>query len=428
MILLLLLLVAILPTKVELITNDTCEISQVFNVYKQLLTRSNLNDKSEVCCISTKPNSDISTKHSSIGFLLQEISHLPAESRRKISSVLGAVVADAASVPLQWIYEGADSSGILGNISPTLYPSRKWKISKEGVEGEGSPAFYPTSHSPIFSIPTGGSSCYGDGIKTCLRVLAENGGQLDVEKIQDGVRSFFGSPDSPYQIAMAKRPQFFAALLPVPGTWLNGCVIRSLINMDSGVKPSGDKTCGDGDGFSLSLPAFLLNYRPAEAEKTAKIVTNTPLTITHLKVQTRILNNFIKNIPNPVEEAKRWCRFEAKFNDQFHQIVREITDVEEALGSGMTAVEVVDRFGKSCGFPMSFQGSLSVLLSPAPLDRLFSQAVESNIIAGGDCCGRASFIGACLGAKLGVQRIPVEWLEKVEGIEELIQDAIKVYK
>ena len=78
--------------------------------------------------------------------------------------------------------------------------------------------------------------------------------------------------------------------------------------------------------------------------------------------------------------------------------------------------------------PGSFQGSLATLL----LCHDFVSAVRSNILAGGDCNARLSFnavvvklsdfdsypfrallIGSCLGAKLGVEGIPMEWIEKV---------------
>ena len=91
-------------------------------------------------------------------------------------------------------------------------------------------------------------------------------------------------------------------------------------------------------------------------------------------------------------------------------------------------------YWQACGLPGSFQGSLATLL----LSHDFVSAVRSNILAGGDCnarfsfnfetellaaccCGsdldsyplRALLIGSCLGAKLGVEGIPMEWIEKV---------------
>ena len=41
----------------------------------------------------------------SVGQLISGIRGLPEEASRKMAAVIGAVVADAASLPLQWIYD-----------------------------------------------------------------------------------------------------------------------------------------------------------------------------------------------------------------------------------------------------------------------------------------------------------------------------------
>ena len=48
------------------------------------------------------------------------------------------------------------------------------------------------------------------------------------------------------------------------------------------------------------------------------------------------------------------------------------------------------------------------------------------MMAGGDCCSRAILIGACLGAKFGLSAIPVEWMQKVENIENIIKLAEQI--
>merc|ERR550519_2742626 len=88
-----------------------------------------------------------------------------------------------------------------------------------------------------------------------------------------------------------------------------------------------------------------------------------------------------------------------------------------------SVAEAVAKFGKACGLPGSFQGSLATLLE---CDN-FVTAVRKNILAGGDCNARALLIGSCLGARLGVEGIPMEWIEKVNGMEDILKDAIKVY-
>lgn len=56
----------------------------------------------------------------------------------------------------------------------------------------------------------------------------------------------------------------------------------------------------------------------------------------------------------------------------------------------------------------------------------YADGVRANMMAGGDCCSRSVFIGACLGAKFGIGNIPVEWMEKVDDIEKIVEMAEKI--
>lgn len=50
--------------------------------------------------------------------------------------------------------------------------------------------------------------------------------------------------------------------------------------------------------------------------------------------------------------------------------------------------------GRSCGFPQAFAGAIHAMLRAAD----YASGVRGNIVAGGDNCCRASFVGACLAA------------------------------
>ena len=76
-----------------------------------------------------------------------------------------------------------------------------------------------------------------------------------------------------------------------------------------------------------------------------------------------------------------------------------------------------------------------------PLDKIFYVEVINTMFCfiiviavslhcihfSGDCCSRATVIGACLGAKFGIEGIPIEWIDRVDGIEDLIAKSIKVF-
>ena len=164
-----------------------------------------------------------------------------------------------------------------------------------------------------------------------------------------------------------------------------------------------------------------------DARRTASLLTTNTMALDHVKIQTDILKNFVKNLDDPVQATME------SFRGDLPDIVSEMEEVQAALAEfrsgcwgncGEAVGQIVAMFGKSCGLPGSFQGALASVL--AHKDD-YVTAVRKNILAGGDCSSRALFIGACLGAKLGVEAIPVEWIEKVNGIEKILQDLIMVY-
>lgn len=328
---------------------------------------------------------------SQVSSLVKSISALPDPTKKRVSAILGAVVADAASLPLDWIYDDAKMKEIVGTSDPEF-----WEECK----------------SPFFITKTGDVSCYNDEMKTSLRAVAKTSGNPDASAICRQLCEFFGSPDSPYQIALAKRA---AKKYPVPGPWINGGVIKMLAGVEEGVNPPGSEDCHDNDGFAVSLPVLLKDQN--KAIDVSKLVTTNEMISRHLPVQYKIVENYLNGVPDPIASAKK------EFEHEFADVCEEIGKVEEKVAEGKSLGEIVSEFGKACPLPGSFQGSIGALLT----HKDFVSTIRANILAGGDCCSRANFIGACLGAQGGVEVIPMEWIEKVHGIHDVIEDAIKVY-
>ena len=328
----------------------------------------------------------------SVTELVSGIKALPEPTKRKMSAIIGAAVADAASLPLQWIYDD--------------------KKMKE-VVGDKDPEFWPESHCPFFSLPTGSGSCYADEMSTALQSIA-NYEAVNNDNITKAIQDKFGSPDSPYQIALAKRAE---KKYPISGPWLNSGVIKSLENIKNGRQPPGSESCEDNDGFTLALSSFLLSLDIDKAKTVANLVTTNHVAMTHFQVQNLILANYINDVDDPINAAKQ------SISSELPDVAQEMDDVMAAVKNGMSVSEVVGKFGKACGLPGSFQGALAgLLLAPD-----FVTAVRRNILAGGDCCARANYIGAALGAKLGIEAIPMEWIERVNNIGSILENAVKVY-
>ena len=123
------------------------------------------------------------------------ISSLSPKGQRKIGAFVGAIVADAASLHLEWIYNQKKVSKIVGE-------------NKD-------PAYWEEDHNPFFSLPNGKVSCYADQAIQALHVMSENGGSLNESKLIEHFLEYFGDPESPYQVALAKRKN---NKYPVEGT------------------------------------------------------------------------------------------------------------------------------------------------------------------------------------------------------------------
>jgi len=329
----------------------------------------------------------------SVSRLVAGVVGLPEESKKKISSIIGAVVADAASLPLEWIYQDDKMKEIVGDSNPE---------------------FWPESKCPFFTVPTGKISCYTDELISTLETLANSDGNLDISLLTSAIQTKFGSPDSPYQVALAKRAD---KKYPVPGPWINGGVIKSLANMQDGVVPSGSDSCEDNDGYAISLPSYLLKFCSEQSGNTASILTTNQVALSHLDVQTAIIKNFVTGINEPVIQVKE------QFKTKHPEIVTEIEYVLNLTTEGKSVKDIVDTCGKACGLPGSFQGALASIVAAPD----YVWAVRKNILAGGDCNARANFMGACLGAKFGIEGIPMEWIEKVDGINNILENAVKIF-
>ncbi|KAJ8357153.1 hypothetical protein SKAU_G00199470 [Synaphobranchus kaupii] len=74
------------------------------------------------------------------------------------------------------------------------------------------------------------------------------------------------------------------------------------------------------------------------------------------------------------------------------------------------------------GLPGAFQAALHGVLIADD----FTQAIRDTMHCGGCTCSRSSFIGACLGAQIGLQGIPNSWKSKTHKYQSLLELAKKV--
>lgn len=328
--------------------------------------------------------------------------------QRKVACLLGAAVADAASRPLHWIYD-LD----LLNQAVSSNPEK--------------PEFWPENHSPFYSLPTGENSCYWDeaqAVMTSLSNMKDDPESFSVDKVKRELCTQFGE-GSPYD--MARRQEYMLLRRfnkvqgPIQGKWLHGGMIKFMENHAAGKVICGDPHIKETDGFCCSLPV-VVKWAGSEGldEMVDKVITTQstwPVAVQHAHVACRIVENLLLDVKDPIESVKQEVR------DKYPEIWRELGEVQSHLHVHHTKA-VGMLFGRPCYNPGSFLGAIHAVLS----SDTFDEAVRKTILAGGCNCSRSFFIGAMMGAKLGLKGIPQDWLEKTNNAKTILKLAIDICK
>ena len=279
------------------------------------------------------------------------------------------------------------------------------------------PAFWPESFNPFFTLPNGKVSCYADQAIQSLKVMSNNEGKFDAEKLIQHFLDYFGNPDGTYQDALLRRRN---NKWPIEGPWVQSALISMMDRHKAGINPPGQEDGNEHDGLVTALPLIIQQSPNLDKDRLMscfRILTQDPDALERHFAEAFLIQEYIKGSENPIPKALEHFQ-----NSSL--ITNDIKAVLEGLEFGETASNLVRKFGWTCPMPGSFQSSLVSIIKA----NSYEEAIRETILCGGDCCSRSNLIGACLGAKFGIERIPIEWIEKVDGIEDIIKDCIAVFK
>ncbi|XP_066936201.1 crystallin J1A-like [Clytia hemisphaerica] len=330
--------------------------------------------------------------------LITKIKSLPVKTQRGISAIIGATVADAATRPLHWVYK-----------QPTLDAT---------ISESTTPEFWPESKSPFYTLPLGATSNYNDVAVSSLTSLYENGGELNMKHLCETFKKDFG-PGTIYEEALTRRPTD-RSKLPMEGHWLHKGVILFLENYATRgeIKNLGDSTHNESDGFCAALPIIVKHAGSddmwEQASKAAMLLNTNPKILNMFEAGALLISNHI------LGEEEAFSKVTNVVKDKLPDVYELMVEVEEA--KSMPFITTVAQFGKACYLPGSFQGALLAMQQTSS----FVDAVRLNIRAGGCNCSRSNLIGACYGAKYGIDGIPIDWLKKVKNIENTMEKAIQL--
>lgn len=293
-------------------------------------------------------------------------------SNRKIGAIVGSLVADAASMPLHWIYD-------------------RDKIKALVADRPDRPEFFDPPSCPFYTYEQGRNSPYGEQALHLLQVVAESD-KLDPVEYAEKANAYFSGP---YTGRLDHSTKGFLANVKEGKTW---------------------PTCGADDDQANSIAKMvsvvaLYAGKPellARVEDATRVTQNTDKAVAMALAGARILERLILGATahDAIAATVKDLRDEARV--QPTPVDGVVADkIEEALRLvDQPHFDAVKTIGLSCAFPFALQNGVHILSQTTS----YESAVRQTILAGGDNCSRVLFIGACLGALNGLDGVPSAWL------------------
>lgn len=313
---------------------------------------------------------------------------------RGVAAVLGALVADAASLGLHWLYE----------------PSRLAQIAARGdiVFLDPDAAHYRDCKGYFAhgARHAGDLSGYGEYCRLMLRHLAARDGAFDCAAYQGEFLRHFG-PGGPY-VGYVDRPTRLTLLRLLDAGAQRGFPQPSGVDDDQlpalASLPALVAACAQR---GLAREAML-----AIVDDAVRVTSDNPVARDAARVAAVLLAAVLGG----------GTRADAVAEALGAAPVPLAADLRAALaGDALDAPSAAARFGAAChvgqGLPVMFH-----ILSHA---RGYAEAIRANILAGGDSCGRSIILGAVCGAAGGV---PLAWLARLAPLAECVDAAGRLFE
>lgn len=286
---------------------------------------------------------------------------------KQSAALFGALIADAAALGLHWIYD----------------PARIADVATE----YGSAAFVPINAENFKDVPAyfahaarvdGMQSQYGEVLRLAISTILANDG-FEVSAYQSAFAEYFGA-----------------------GGGYNGYIDRPTRGTLEHI--AADKTLSGIDDDQLpaiaTLPAIVARYSGVAQDsqiKSAMEVTNVnAVAADYSAVFADVLNGVVSGVAvgEVLQNAAQ------KASGEPHKLLLAALSVDE-----LDSVAYGKITGRACHLPMAMPLAFHIMARASD----YADAVERNIRAGGDSCGRAIIIGSIMGAAHDVSGIPLTW-------------------
>ncbi|GHA37734.1 ADP-ribosylglycohydrolase family protein [Photobacterium aphoticum] len=308
---------------------------------------------------------------------------------QRYAALMGALVADAASMGTHWIYspERVASLAELPHF-PFIEPDPQ---HYEGVEG-----YY--AHD---KLTAGELTIYGEWVALYIRLLSQP--DVDTVSMQQAMLDYFGPGGE------------FMGYVDSP----TKALLLTLFSLSPDEWPDDSGSDDDQNPALCAIPALVSLKLPSDQlEKEIERLVG----ITH---QNETALSCAKAFASALNEALRSRRMEPVLNILAVKSPPEIKDKIEQVrkldGEVNDLSHVLTIVNQACHLGDSLPMAAWILQNSSS----YTEAVLNNIRASGDSCGRAVLVGALAGACYGFgdqQGIPISWVTTLQCGEALAED------
>lgn len=308
---------------------------------------------------------------------------------QRYAALMGALVADAASMGTHWIYspERIQALQSLPHF-PFIQPDVR---HYEGVDG-----YY--AHD---KLTAGELTLYGEWLALYIRLLSQPG--LDTRCLQQEILDYFGPGGE------------FIGYVDSP----TKALLLTLFSIPSEDWPDDSGSDDDQNPALCAIPALVaMKMSSEELDKEIERVVG----ITH---QNDTALACAKAFACALNEALRSRRMEPVLNIlkvKSPDPIQEKIEQVRLLSGGVNDFDhVLTIVTSACHLGDSLPMAAWILQNSTS----YTDAILKNILVGGDSCGRGIIVGALAGACYGFgdqQGIPISWLTTLQCAEALAED------
>jgi ADP-ribosylglycohydrolase len=285
--------------------------------------------------------------------------------------VLASFAGDSLALGVHWIYDTARIASQFGRVENYLEP--------------GGNSYHPTKGRGEFTH-------YGDQELVLLESVATRKG-FDLGDFAERWRNLFQDYNGYYDAA-------------TKGT---------LRNFSKGKTPENSASPSNDLAGASRIAPLVYCYRDDLDTLVKAVVTQTrmthgdALTVRTAEFFARVSWNCLRGVP-PSEAINRITQdmYKGTIIDEW---------IQEGLESKtLDSVEAISNFGQSCHTPDAFPGVVHLMTK---FENDLKEALVQAVMAGGDNAARAMMVGTVLGAYLGDNHLPQEWVANLKKEKEI---------